>query len=226
MITTAQETDLCRIAAGHDTDKGGAYTRAYHGLLKDVRDQPLRLLEIGLYNGGSLRMFRDYLPEATLHGIDIDPRCLAYQDEIPNTQVRLLDQANPTALEAFIDELGGAYDLILDDVGHTMEQQLVSFETLWPHVTPGGVYVIEDIGTSYFVEYGGKPLGQAGTSMALCKHLADAVNLGPYVPQGYLSPPGEIHSTVTPDEILATRPDVASVHFHPHTAFIVKTCDA
>jgi len=223
MIATPQDTELCRIAASHDTDKGQQYTRAYYDLLKDVRDEPLRLLEIGLYNGGSMRMFREFLPNATLHGIDIDPRCLAYQDEIPNSQVRLLDQANPTALLAFIDELGGAYDLILDDGGHTMEQQLVSFNTLWPQVTPGGVYVIEDIGTSYFVEYGGRSLGAPGTSMDLCKNLTDAVNLGPDVAQGYVSTPGTVVPAVSPDELVGMREDVASVHFHPHTVLIVKS---
>ncbi len=225
MIFTPQETDLCRIAAAHDTDKGSAYTRAYHSLLGHVRDEPIRLLEIGLYNGGSLRMFRDYLPNATLHGIDIDPRCLAYQDEIPNTQVRLLDQTDAGQLEAFIAELGGEYDLILDDGGHTMEQQIVSFQTLWPHVTRGGVYVIEDIGTSYFADYGGRVLGEPGTSMALCKYLADAVNLGPCVPLGYVQTPGDVQSAVPDSALAGMYPDVASVHFHPHTALIVKASE-
>jgi len=223
MIAATQETDLCRIAASHDTDKGSDFTRTYHQLLSHVRDEPLRLLEIGLYNGGSMRMFREYLPNATLHGIDIDPRCFAYQEEIPGTQVRLLDQADPAALVAFINELGGEYDLILDDGGHTMEQQLVSFQTLWSHVNPGGVYVIEDIGTSYFVEYGGQPLNQPGTSMDLCKRLADAVNLGASAAQGFVQPPGTVRSAVSPSELVGMPTDVASVHFHPHTALIVKT---
>lgn len=223
MIATPQETDLCRIAARHDTDKGSVFTRTYYDLLSHVRDEPLRLLEIGLYNGGSLRMFREFLPNATLHGIDIDPRCYAYQAEIPNTQVRLLDQADPAALTAFIEELGGAYDLILDDGGHTMEQQLVSFHTLWPHVNPGGVYVIEDIGTSYLVEYGGQPLGAPGTSMDLCKGLTDAVNLGAHVEQGFVSTPGTCRATVSPEELKGIRRDIASVHFHPSTTVIVKT---
>jgi hypothetical protein len=222
MIATAQDTDLCRIAARHDTDKGPGFTRTYHSLLSHVRDEPLRLLEIGLYNGGSMRMFREYLPNATLHGIDIDPRCFAYQDEIPGTQVRLLDQGDPAALNAFIDELGGEYDLILDDGGHTMQQQITSFETLWPHVTPGGAYIIEDIGTSYFLEYGGRELNEPGTSMDLCKRLTDAVNLGGDVAQGFVSTPGTVRPAVSQAALIGLRTDVASVHFHPHTVVIVK----
>src|SRR4051812_4333214 len=175
MIAARAPTELCRIAARHDTDKGVDFTSVYHSLLSHLREAPLRLLEIGLYNGGSLRMWREYLRNATLHGIDVDRRTLAYELEIPGTKVRLGDQADARALRAFVDEVGGSYDVILDDGGHTMEQQIVSFEVLFPHVVSGGVYIIEDLGTSYFVEYGGRPLGEDGTAVAHMKRLVDAV---------------------------------------------------
>jgi hypothetical protein len=217
MIASRAPTDLCRIAERHDTDKDFGFTSVYHSLLAHVREVPLRLLEIGLYNGGSLRMWREYLPNATLHGIDVDPRTLAYELEIPGTRVRLVDQADARALRAFIDELGGGYDVILDDGGHTMEQQIVSFEVLFPHVVSGGIYVIEDLGTSYFVEYGGRPLGEDGTTVAHMKRLVDAVQ------HEHMTPGHEsIHSAVSPVALAQVRRDVASMQFHPGQAILVK----
>jgi cephalosporin hydroxylase len=217
MIASRAPTELCRIAARHDTDKGVDFTSVYHSLLSHVREAPLRLLEIGLYNGGSLRMWREYLPNATLHGIDVDRRTLAYELEIPGTKVRLVDQADARALRAFVDELGGSYDVIVDDGGHTMEQQIVSFEVLFPHVVSGGIYVIEDLGTSYFVQYGGRPIGEDGTAVAHMKRLVDAVQ------HEHMTPGHEsIHSAVSRVELAQVRRDVASMQFHPGQAIIVK----
>jgi hypothetical protein len=217
MIASRAPTELCRIAARHDTDKGVDFTSVYHSLLSHVREAPLRLLEIGLYNGGSLRMWREYLPNATLHGMDVDRRTLAYELEIPGTKVRLVDQADARALRAFVDELGGGYDVIVDDGGHTMEQQIVSFEVLFPHVVSGGIYVIEDLGTSYFVEYGGRPIGEDGTAVAHMKRLVDAVQ------HEHMTPGHEsIHSAVSRVALAQVRRDVASMQFHPGQAIIVK----
>ncbi|MDX6730184.1 MAG: hypothetical protein QOC54_132 [Baekduia sp.] len=217
MIAIPEPTDLCRLAEKHDTDKGASYTQTYHRWLGHLREQRLRMLEIGLYNGGSLRMWRDYLPQAVLHGIDIEPRTLSYQDEVPNSQVRLVDQGDPAALEAFVAELGGHYDFVLDDGGHTMLQQIVSFEVLWPQIMPGGVYAIEDFGTSYFVEYGGQDLRRPDTAADYVKDLVDAVQR-----DQALMPPQGVRSAVSPIALAKMRRDVASVHVHPGLALIVK----
>jgi Methyltransferase domain len=216
MIAIPEPTELCRIAERHDTDKGSEFTQIYHRWLAPVREQSLRVLEIGLYNGGSLRMWRDFLPNAVLHGIDVDARTLAYQDEVPGSQVRLVDQGNAYALDAFVAELGGNYDFVIDDGGHTMEQQVVSFEVLWPQVMPGGIYVIEDLGTSYVPSYGGRGLGEAGTTVDHAKGLVDAVNRD-HMGRG---PGGE--SAVDPIAHARLRRDVASAHFHPGVALFVK----
>jgi hypothetical protein len=217
MIAIPEPTDLCRLAEAHDTDKGTQFTQVYHRWLSDARERRMRMLEIGLYNGGSLRMWRDYLPNTVLHGIDIDARTLAYQDEVPNSQVRLVDQGDPRALEAFVAELGGSYDFILDDGGHTMVQQIVSFEVLWPQVMPGGIYAIEDLGTSYYINYGGGDLRDPNTALDYAKDLVDAVNRDHFV---HASP--QVSSAVNPITMAKVRRDVASVHFHPGIALIVK----
>jgi 8-demethyl-8-alpha-L-rhamnosyltetracenomycin-C 2'-O-methyltransferase len=98
-----------------------------------------------------------------------------------------------------------------------MIQQIVSFEVLWPQIMPGGVYAIEDLGTSYFVEYGGQDLEGPDTAVAYTKTLVDAVNRG-----HAMSPPGQTRSAVSPIALAKLRRDVASIHFHPGIALIVK----
>lgn len=213
-IRRTEETDLCRIAARHDTDKVHPYTRVYYDLLAHVRQKRLRVLEIGVYNGGSLRMWRDFLPNARLFGIDIDSRCLAFEQEIVDTTIRLVDQGNASQLTEFVEETGGQFDLIVDDGGHTMTQQTTSFEVLFPHVVTGGVYVIEDIGTAYWEEFGGRDIGVDGTSVALVKRLIDSINVG--------TPKPPYHSAVSPESIAQLRGDVASVCVHPGLAVIVR----
>src|ERR1700742_4851681 len=99
MIAIPEASELCRVAESHVTEQGTTYTQDYHRLLSHVREQRMRMLEIGLYNGGSLRMWRDYLPNTVLHGIDIDARTLAYEDEVPNSKVRLVDQGSAAELD-------------------------------------------------------------------------------------------------------------------------------
>lgn len=216
-ILRTEDTELCRIAARYDTDKGPLYTRVYYDLLAHLRDQPLRLLEIGVYNGGSLRMWREFLPNAALFAIDVDSRCVAFEREIPNTTIRLVDQGSEQELSAFVKETGGEFDFIVDDGGHTMVQQVTSFKMLFPHVVAGGAYVIEDLGTAYWYEYGGRDIGKAGTSVALVKELVDAVELW-----DILAPVAQNHSAVTRKSLRGVRTDIASVAVHPGQAVIHK----
>lgn len=67
------------------------------------------------------------------------------------------DQADPIFLQKFINESGGEFDVIIDDGGHTMDQQLTSLEYLWKIVKPGGLYIIEDLQTSHWPVFGGDP---------------------------------------------------------------------
>jgi hypothetical protein len=214
-IRSTEETDLCRIAARHDTDKGRSYTRVYYDLLAQARRERLRVLEIGVHNGGSLRMWREFLPHAKIFAIDIDPRCLDLQQEIADTTIRLVDQGNASQLAEFVDETGGAFDLIVDDGGHTMSQQITSFEVLFPHIVLGGAYVIEDIGTAYWEEFGGRDLGLDGTSVALVKRLIDSIN-------GGWPPLPPFTSAVSPESAGRLRTDVESVCVHPGLAVVVR----
>lgn len=116
--------------------------------------RPIRMLEIGVSKGGSLEMWRRYFgPDAVLYGIDIDPACAAFDGEHGN-RVRIGSQADPAFLKNVVAEMGGI-DIVLDDGSHVADHQNVSFATLFPLLEPGGLYVVEDLHTAYWADFGG-----------------------------------------------------------------------
>ncbi len=85
-----------------------------------------------------------------MFAIDINPRCLRFAT--PRTQVDLVDQSDSNALIAYA-KANGPFDIIIDDGSHMSSHQILSFETLWPYISPGGFYVVEDVETSYTGRY-------------------------------------------------------------------------
>jgi FkbM family methyltransferase len=148
--------DLAKIYAAHDGSaihKWHHYIPIYEKYFASYRNTPVRFLEIGVSFGGSLKMWREYLGEkATIYGIDINPACAEY-DGIYG-QVRIGSQADPTFLNSVIKEMGGV-DVILDDGSHKMKHISASLDILFPQLTPGGVYMIEDLHTAYWPKWGG-----------------------------------------------------------------------
>jgi len=119
------------------------YFEIYDRHLARFRGARPRLVEIGIYSGGSLEMWHDYFGSgAEVCGIDIEPACKAY--ESAGTRVFIGDQDDRTFLDAFLTEVP-AFDVVIDDGGHLADQQIATFEALFPHVRPGGVFVCEDI---------------------------------------------------------------------------------
>ena len=117
-------------------------------IFESYRNTPVRMLEIGVYKGGSLDMWREYFGEdATIFGIDIDAECAAYAT--PPNQVRIGSQDDPHFLRSVTEEIG-PLDIVLDDGSHIGRHQRASFDTLFPAVKEGGLYVIEDLHTSYW----------------------------------------------------------------------------
>ena len=85
------------------------------------------------------------------------------------------DQENIHDLKTMILEFGSNFDFIIDDGGHTMKQQVTSFSYLFPHVKKGGLYFIEDMGTSYLSEYDGG-FKKNGTAIEMTKYILDSIN--------------------------------------------------
>lgn len=150
------EGDLVDIYAsntGTTVQKWHHYLPIYDRYFGRFRGTPVRFLEIGVKKGGSLQMWRRYLgDEAQIFGIDIDPDCAQYDGQAG--QVRIGSQTDEAFLESVAQEMGGI-DIVLDDGSHKMRHVRKSLAALYPHLTMGGVYMIEDMHTAYFPGFGG-----------------------------------------------------------------------
>jgi len=159
-------TLLCDLAKKYETDKGGYghmrygggdsdtchnYTPYYHDLLGDRREEIKTVLEIGVHQGCSVRMWKEYFPNAQILGIDTNGECIKHAED--RITVMMADQNNPhqlmSAATAFLcqhERFLEGFDLIVDDGSHEREHQIVSLETLWRYLAKGGYYVVEDVG--------------------------------------------------------------------------------
>ena len=118
------------------------YFDAYHRHLDRFRGRDVYLLEIGIYSGGSIDMWRWYMGDrCTYYGVDFDPSCSAYASD--QVSVLIGDQAD-RSFWGRVRESVPKLDVVIDDGGHRPEQQMVTLEEMLPHLNPGGVYVCED----------------------------------------------------------------------------------
>lgn len=129
------------------------YFEIYDRHLARFRHAEVNVVEIGVYQGGSLQMWKQYFgPRATIWGIDINPLCRQFEED--RVRVLIGDQGDRSFLTSIASAVG-PIDVLIDDGGHTMHQQRATFEELFPKVAPNGVYICEDMHTSYWPEYGG-----------------------------------------------------------------------
>ena len=125
----------------------------YFGPLRLNWGAPLRFLEIGVSEGGSLEMWRRYFgADAIIFGVDINPECARFDGKAG--QVRIGSQDDPEFLRAVVAEMGGL-DLVLDDGSHVMAHVKSTLMTLFPLLSEGGIYMVEDLHTAYWKQFGG-----------------------------------------------------------------------
>jgi hypothetical protein len=178
------------------------YFEIYHRHLQKFVGREVNLLEIGVYSGGSLEMWRSYFgASCRVYGVDIEPACKAY--ETGDIRIFIGDQSDRLFWRRF-REMVPKLDIVIDDGGHLAHQQIVTLEEILPHVNAGGVYLCEDMcktGNDFYRYLSG---------------FADNLNAAEGVDQ------------MTPDaprEALAATPfqsAVHSVHFYPYVAVIEK----
>lgn len=169
------------------------------------REPPLRFLEIGVANGGSLELWRGFFgPSAVIFGIDVNPECAAYDGEHGN-RVRIGSQADPAFLRAVVKEMGGV-DVVLDDGSHVAEHVRASFDTLFPLLADDGLYVVEDTHTAYWANFGGN-YRSSRSAIGMAKALIDDIHHW-YHPHGR--------------RIDAARDWVAGIHVHDSIYFVEK----
>jgi len=129
------------------------YFDIYERYFSPYRGSAVNLLEVGISHGGSLQVWREYFgKDASIFAVDINAECKKFEDE--KTKIFIGSQEDEVFLKQVTDALP-PLDILIDDGGHTMNQQLVSFRNLFPAVKNAGIYLIEDTHTSYWREYHG-----------------------------------------------------------------------
>jgi hypothetical protein len=171
---------LTRLAVKYGTDKWGPrfYTPLYHELFFRLRDRPIRLLEIGVggydlktAGGASLAMWADYFPNGQITGIDIAEKRLTLD---PRVKLFRGSQADAAFLQAVRDERG-PFDIIIDDGSHLPKHVVTSFHNLFPSLVDGGMYVIEDVQTTFWPQFGGSIL-HGGDTLKLAWTIMECLN--------------------------------------------------
>ncbi len=199
--------DLIRLAALFNTDKDSVhgYMEHYARHFSGRRQATRSVLEIGIGPGGSLKMWRVYFPKATIYGMDLRA------EERTERRTRILqgDQGRTEDLVRVADTIG-TIDVIIDDGSHVNGHVRSTFDVFFPHLGPGGCYVIEDLHAAYKERFGGAAPGvnTEATSIGLVKTLLDGLHHEHFPIDGYTPTYTDTH--------------VDAVHAYEKIAFIEK----
>lgn len=129
------------------------YFEVYDRHFKKYRNTDCVVVEIGICKGGSLQMWKNYFGEkAKIIGIDIDESTLAFEED--QVKVEIGSQSDQKFWKKFKEKYPRV-DILIDDGGHTMEQQIVTFEEMFSYISENGIYLCEDMHTSYWYNFGG-----------------------------------------------------------------------
>lgn len=165
--------------SGRAIHKWVHYFDIYHRHLQRFRGKSVTMLEIGIQNGGSAHMWKNYLgADAHIIGIDIDPNCKTLEDE--GFDVFIGDQSDPRLLQ-MVKQLYPKIDIIIDDGSHHVTHQSASFNSLFSHLSNEGVYICEDTHSSYFPAHGGG-LHKENTFIEMTKRIVDDMHAWYHAP--------------------------------------------
>jgi hypothetical protein len=188
---------------GEPVHKWLHYLPIYDRIFAPFVGSKVRFLEIGVSKGGSLKMWRRFLgADATIFGVDLEPSCAAHDGKYAS--VRIGSQSDLAFLGRVLDEMGGV-DIVLDDGSHHAGDQRASYGFLFPRLSDGGLYVIEDMHTAYWPKSEGG-LRRPGTAIEFLKDEIDAIHQH-YWKRGFNQ---------------AAIPDIDSVQFFDSIAVVSK----
>lgn len=161
----------------HESDrliyKWNCYFEFYNKHFLKYRNKKIKLLEIGVYKGGSLQMWKKYFGEnAQIIGLDIDIGCKSFQEN--QIDIFIGNQNNEKDLESLVNKYG-TFDIIIDDGSHVNEHQINSFKFLFDYLNDNGIYLVEDLHTSYWPNFGGG-YKRPNTFLEFTKDLLDDIN--------------------------------------------------
>ena len=157
--------------AKYSSVKHDSYFQCYEHIFRKYVGQKITFVEIGILNGGSLFMWREYFgPSARIIGIELNP--LAKKWEEDGFEIFIGSQSDPDFWDNFYEEVG-PIDILLDDGGHTNTQQIVTTHKAIANINDGGTLVVEDVHASYLTKFG-NPSRYSFVNFA--KRIVDSVN--------------------------------------------------
>lgn len=158
--------ELTDIGEKYGTDKAPHLTKLYESYMNSHRYRPIRILEVGVYFGASLKMWHEFFPNGTIYGIDTFEGnqgngthfegAASFLDEAsnyPRLNVQKCDQSSRDDLLRFASTIDEPFDFIIDDGSHLMKDQQQTLGILWPLVRSGGLYFVEDYASSFDTRY-------------------------------------------------------------------------
>ncbi|PZF71053.1 class I SAM-dependent methyltransferase [Taibaiella soli] len=158
---------------GFLVNKWNHYLDIYDRHFLPYQGKDVKFLEIGISQGGSLEMWKQYFGAGSMfYAMDIIPECKMFERE--NVKIFIGSQGDPQYLNSILGDIP-PLDILLDDGGHFVKDQIVTFNLLWDKVKDGGLYVCEDLHTSYWYSYGGGYM-RKGTFIEFVKHLMDVMH--------------------------------------------------
>lgn len=159
---------------GNLIHKWDHYFEIYDRHFEKYAGKEVVVLEIGVSQGGSIKLWQKFFgPGLRYYGIDINPKCKQLEEE--NVTIFIGSQEDENFLNKVKAEIPDL-DILIDDGGHTMKQQIVTFEVLFDKIKTGGLYFCEDNHTSYWFDFGGG-LKRKGTYIEYVKNLIDVMHL-------------------------------------------------
>ncbi len=139
--------------SGRTIHKWDHYFDVYDRHFAKFRGTEACIVEFGISQGGSLRMWKDYFgPKCRIIGIDINHHCKVFEED--QIEVLIGDQSDRDFLRSLVKKIP-KIDILIDDGGHRMQEQIRTFEELFGHIKENGVYLCEDLHTSYWGNFGG-----------------------------------------------------------------------
>lgn len=151
-----EENDLIRFFLenkGRVVHKWIHYFEIYNRYFRQFRNKEINILEIGVDRGGSLQMWKKYFGDrAKIFGVDILEGCQALEED--GFKIFIGSQSNPQFLNKVAESIG-KIDILIDDGGHRMDQQIITFEKMFPYIAENGIFLCEDTHTSYWENYNG-----------------------------------------------------------------------